>query len=123
LTASLTPPAIRSASRTAAAAGGSSNADTLQGAGGFLGLGASPANRLRSSGSSGGSGSGSRGRRRGGSSSSSSGVDVGGGVRVPERDWLVPPHGKMQLTVELDMPDWPEPDLVQVCYFVPCYVM
>eukprot|EP00775_Hariotina_reticulata_P010743 gene10743-10899_t len=30
-----------------------------------------------------------------------------------EDDWLVPRNGRMQLTVELDMPDWPEPDLVQ----------
>jgi hypothetical protein len=42
------------------------------------------------------------------------GVDVGSGVVVPEREWLVPSWGRMGMAVELEMPLRPEPDLVQV---------
>lgn len=40
--------------------------------------------------------------------------DVGNGVAVPEGDWLVPLRGETQLSVELEMPPWPEPDMVHV---------
>lgn len=40
--------------------------------------------------------------------------DIGNGVFVPEGDWLVPMRGETQLAVELEMPGWPEPDMVQV---------
>lgn len=40
--------------------------------------------------------------------------DVGNGVSVPEGDWLVPLWGETQLAVELEMPGWPQADMVQV---------
>lgn len=40
--------------------------------------------------------------------------DIGNGVSVPEGDWLVPMKGETSLTVELEMPGWPQADMVQV---------
>lgn len=40
--------------------------------------------------------------------------DLGNGVLVPEGDWLVPMEGDTSLTVELEMPGWSQPDMVQV---------
>lgn len=89
--------------------------------GGFLGLGFSPASRAAVK--QGNRSGWLRRKGRGSSSSSSSvsssgglpgGVDVGSGVFVPEKEWLVPQWGKMGLSVELELPGWPETDLVQV---------
>lgn len=102
--------------------------------GGFLGLGFGPASRAAAAASkskvtaSSGwfrrsrakAGKGSSSRRSTSSSSSGvggglfGGVDVGVGVYVPERDWLVPLWGRMGMKVVLEMPGWPETDLVQV---------
>jgi len=96
------------------------------------GFGFSPASRFRSSSSASSSSSNgtrdsfwarvsgaSRRRRRAAARAAAASAaavmhDIGNGVSVPEGDWLVPMRGETQLAVELEMPGWPEPDMVQV---------
>lgn len=121
LTATLTPPSHQ---RPPPAASGISmqgsfslGADSGFGSQlGFLGLGFGPGSRAVARQSSRGWLGRSKGARQQRSSSSGAarGVDVGSGVVVPEGDWLVPLWGRLGLQVELEVPRWPESDLVQV---------